>query len=85
MVDKLAEPELSRTIKSILGDNGELMRSLRTPILVSIFCYCYPKSDTVPNNAISYYDKIFDIVYEGHDKRKNFFKREKNTKHQLVR
>lgn len=80
IVEKISEPDQIDIIKNILRNNEELMESLKTPILVSLFCFCHPYSDIIPENASEYYSRIFDIVYEGHDKRKDFFQREKKYK-----
>jgi len=72
MDTKEAEPAIA-----MLEKNKELMSSMISPILVSLFCACYPESDFVPDTASGYYDRIFNILYEGHDKDKNFFFRRK--------
>jgi len=77
LVEKLIEPASLDHVKRILSKNSELMSSLKTPILVSMFCASYPYSDTIPNSAKEYYARIFDVMYEGHDKDKNYFGREK--------
>ncbi|MBH3213761.1 NACHT domain-containing protein [Serratia marcescens] len=80
IVEKNVDEDQRKSVLSILEANDDLMDSLKTPILVSLFCFCYPYSDIIPENAIEYYSRIFDIVYEGHDKRKEFFDREKKFK-----
>ncbi len=77
LIEKLIETGSQEHVKKILNKNNELMSSLKTPILVSLFCASYPYSDTVPNSAKEYYARIFDVMYEGHDKDKNYFGREK--------
>lgn len=63
--------------KEALENNERLFDSLITPILVSLFCASYPESDFIPKTASDYYSRIFNILYDGHDKRKLFYDREK--------
>lgn len=63
--------------KEVLEINERLFDSLITPILVSLFCASYPETDFIPKTASDYYSRIFNILYEGHDKRKLFYNREK--------
>lgn len=60
-----------------LKNNPRLMKSLITPILVSLFCASYPETDYIPVTASDYYGRIFHILYEGHDKKKSYYDREK--------
>lgn len=77
LIDKRMGKFEAEKAKQILKSNNELLTSLVTPILVSLFCACYPNADIIPKTASDYYQRIFDILYEGHDLRKLFFSREK--------
>jgi len=77
IIDKRMGKEEAEKAKEVLLSNETLLKSLITPILVSLFCACYPNSDIVPKTASDYYQRIFNILYEGHDLRKLFFSREK--------
>lgn len=77
LIEKRMSKEEADKAKEVLLSNNSLLTSLITPILVSLFCACYPNSDIVPKNASDYYQRIFNILYEGHDLRKLFFSRQK--------
>ncbi|WP_350315795.1 NACHT domain-containing protein [Pectobacterium aroidearum] len=77
IIEKRMSVEEAENAKEVLSSNEDLLKSLITPILVSLFCACYPNSDIVPKTASDYYQRIFNILYEGHDLRKLFFSRQK--------
>ncbi|SPZ59332.1 Predicted NTPase (NACHT family) [Serratia quinivorans] len=77
IIEKRMSNEEAEKAKEVLSSNETLLNSLITPILVSLFCACYPNSDIVPKTASDYYQRIFNILYEGHDLRKLFFSRQK--------
>lgn len=77
IIEKRMKPEEANLAKEALNKNKTLLKSLITPILVSLFCACYPNSDIIPKTASDYYQRIFNILYEGHDLRKLFFSRQK--------
>ncbi|MDF7758923.1 NACHT domain-containing protein [Kosakonia cowanii] len=77
IIKKRMDEEHYTKAKEILEVNERLFDSLITPILVSLFCASYPETDFIPKTASDYYSRIFNILYEGHDKRKLFYNREK--------
>ncbi|WP_272521702.1 NACHT domain-containing protein [Providencia sp. PROV202] len=80
IIKKRMDDENYEKARGILENNHALLNSLITPILVSLFCACYPESDYIPLTASDYYDRIFNILYDGHDKRKLYYDREKKLK-----
>ncbi len=77
IIEKRMDSETFKKSKEALENNERLFDSLITPILVSLFCASYPESDFIPKTASDYYSRIFNILYDGHDKRKLFYDREK--------
>lgn len=77
LMEKRMDGETFIKSKTVLENNERLFDSLITPILVSLFCASYPETDFIPKTASDYYSRIFNILYEGHDKRKLFYDREK--------
>ncbi|HIH4756934.1 TPA: NACHT domain-containing protein [Raoultella ornithinolytica] len=59
-------------IFSILKNNTTLVETLNSPLLVNLFYICYPHLDSIPNNAVEFYSKLFTTLYFRHDKLKNF-------------
>ncbi|MCM7875122.1 NACHT domain-containing protein [Enterobacter kobei] len=59
-------------IFGMLKNNGTLVETLNSPLLVTLFYICYPHLDSIPNNAIEFYSKLFTTLYFRHDKLKNF-------------
>lgn len=80
LIKKRMEKDDFEKAKNTLENNDKLLESLITPILVSLFCACYPETDYIPVTASDYYDRVFNILYEGHDKRKLYYDREKKIK-----
>ncbi|MBK5480348.1 NACHT domain-containing protein [Pseudomonas sp. TH21] len=77
MVKKLVLPEVYPHLIDALNKNKQLMSTIKTPILVILFCICEKHLDSLPKNAKEFYNRIFNILYEGHDKTKNFYNRSK--------
>ncbi|WP_272524354.1 NACHT domain-containing protein [Providencia sp. PROV216] len=65
-------------IFGMLKNNDTLVDTLNSPLLVTLFYICYPHLDSIPNNAIEFYSKLFTTLYFRHDKIKNF-KRERKS------
>ncbi|ENA5172876.1 NACHT domain-containing protein, partial [Escherichia coli] len=62
-----------------LKKNKQLLSSINTPILAVLLCVCEKHLDSMPKNAREFYNRIFNILFEGHDKTKNFYKRHRKT------
>ncbi|HBL8814057.1 TPA: NACHT domain-containing protein [Escherichia coli] len=62
-----------------LKNNKQLLSSINTPILAVLLCVCEKHLDSMPKNAKEFYHRIFNILFEGHDKTKNFYKRHRKT------
>lgn len=77
IIKKRMDEDNYNKAKEVLEINERLFDSLITPILVSLFCASYPETDFIPKTASDYYSRIFNILYDGHDKRKLFYNREK--------
>lgn len=77
IINKRMDEDNYNKAKEVLETNERLFDSLITPILVSLFCASYPETDFIPKTASDYYSRIFNILYDGHDKRKLFYNREK--------
>lgn len=80
MVKKMVNPETYPHLMNALDINTQLLNTITTPILVILFCICERHLDSLPKDAREFYNRIFNILYEGHDKTKNFYDRYKNTK-----
>lgn len=59
-------------ILHMLKENSSLVSTLNSPLLVTLFYICYPHLDSIPNNAVEFYSKLFTTLYFRHDKIKNF-------------
>ncbi|CAI3933959.1 NACHT domain-containing protein [Commensalibacter communis] len=71
-------------IKEILQNNQSLVETINTPLLATLFYICYPHLDSIPENAIDFYDRLFVTLYLHHDKSKNYTREKKANldKHQ---
>lgn len=64
-------------ISEILENNQSLVETINTPLLATLFYVCYPHLDSIPENAIDFYDRLFVTLYLHHDKSKNFVREKK--------
>ncbi|HHR5881016.1 TPA: NACHT domain-containing protein [Providencia alcalifaciens] len=60
-----------------LRKNIKFTSSLKTPILVVLLLKCFPYMKIIPNETTQFYESIFDVMYETHDKIKKFRNRHK--------
>jgi hypothetical protein len=72
------EQETLTQIFSMLKGNINLVETMNSPLLVTLFYICYPHLDSIPNSAIEFYSKLFTTLYFRHDKIKNY-KRERKS------
>ncbi|HEE9790079.1 TPA: NACHT domain-containing protein [Enterobacter soli] len=75
IINKLVEKETAPKLIEALKSNKRLLETITTPILAILLCVCEKHLDTMPKNAKEYYSRVFNILYEGHDKTKFFYKR----------
>ncbi|GAL32416.1 hypothetical protein JCM19240_5847 [Vibrio maritimus] len=78
IISKLDKNNDVTELPEIISNNVQLQGTLVSPILVNLLYVCYPYLDTVPENVVDFYDKLFMTLYSRHDKIKNF-NREKYT------
>lgn len=71
--------ESSEQLVNALKKNGQLLSSINTPILAVLLCVCEKHLDSMPQNAKEFYSRVFNILFEGHDKTKHFYKRHRKT------
>lgn len=64
-------------ISEILKNNRSLVETINTPLLATLFYVCYPHLDSVPENAIDFYDCLFATLYSRHDTIKNYTREKK--------
>ncbi|MEZ2680067.1 NACHT domain-containing protein [Providencia rettgeri] len=55
-----------------LRKNKKFASSLKTPILVILLIKCFPYMKIIPNETTQFYEDIFNVMYETHDKIKKF-------------
>lgn len=79
ILEKIVHPNSFPYLKSSLESNADLLSTLISPILVVLLAICYPYLDSMPKNATEFYNRIFGILYDGHDKTKNYFTRKKRS------
>lgn len=72
------EQDTLTQIFSMLKEKNTLVETMNSPLLVTLFYICYPHLDSIPNNAIEFYSKLFTTLYFRHDKIKNY-KRERKS------
>ncbi|CAI3940945.1 NACHT family domain (NACHT) [Commensalibacter communis] len=64
-------------ISEILENNQSLVETINTPLLATLFYICYPHLDSIPENTIDFYDRLFVTLYLHHDKSKNYTREKK--------
>ncbi|MEX9880691.1 NACHT domain-containing NTPase [Providencia rettgeri] len=65
------------SLESSLNKNKKFASSLKTPILVILLLKCFPHMKIIPNETTEFYEEIFNVMYETHDKTKRFRNRHK--------
>lgn len=69
----------SEQLINALKLNEKLLSSIETPILAVLLCVCEKHLDSMPQNAKEFYSRVFNILFEGHDKTKHFYTRYRKT------
>ncbi|WP_017218826.1 NACHT domain-containing protein [Pseudoalteromonas sp. NJ631] len=72
IIEKLDTKNENKELKELITKNTTLRETLISPILVNLLYICYPYLDSVPENTIDFYDKLFITLFSRHDKIKNF-------------
>lgn len=72
IISKLDRKNEIEELPAIVRNNKQLQETLVSPILVNLLYVCYPYLDTVPENVVDFYDKLFITLFSRHDKIKNF-------------
>lgn len=75
IISKLVHSESAPKLIEALKQNEKLLSTITTPILAILLCVCEKHLDSMPQNAKEYYSRVFNILYEGHDKTKFFYTR----------
>jgi hypothetical protein len=79
IIRNFVSPESSEQLINALKSNQQLLSSIETPILAVLLCVCEKHLDSMPQNAKEFYSRVFNILFEGHDKTKHFYKRHRKT------
>lgn len=79
IIKNLVSNESATQLIEALKKNTQLLSSINTPILAVLLCVCEKHLDSMPKNAKEFYNRIFNILFEGHDKTKHFYKRHRKT------
>lgn len=79
IIRNFVSPESSEQLINALKTNHQLLSSIETPILAVLLCVCEKHLDSMPQNAKEFYSRVFNILFEGHDKTKHFYKRHRKT------
>lgn len=72
IIKKLDTTNSTQELPNIISNNENLLDTLVTPILVNLLYVCYPYLDSIPNNVVDFYHRLFITLYSRHDKIKNF-------------
>lgn len=83
IIRNLVSEETSEHLINALKKNTQLLASIDTPILAVLLCVCEKHLDSMPRNAKEFYNRIFNILFEGHDKTKNFYQRFRKTSYDI--
>lgn len=70
---KLQAKNISEAIEN---SSSQIQLLLRTPLLLTLLAILYKSEESIPENLIDFYDKLFYILYTRHDSTKPGFKRE---------
>lgn len=62
--------------EGIQNSSPQIKTLLRTPLLLTLLAILYKSEESIPENLIEFYDKLFYILYTRHDSTKPGFKRE---------
>lgn len=71
--NEVEQDTLPQIYTLLRGSKGlDLIETMNSPLLVTLFYICYPHLDSIPNNATDFYSKLFTTLFLRHDKIKNF-------------
>lgn len=62
--------------QAIKNSSAQIQMLIRTPLLLTLLAILYKSEESIPENLIDFYDKLFYILYTRHDSTKPGFKRE---------
>lgn len=68
--------QASHIEESIKNSSPQIKMLLTTPLLLTLLAILYKSEESIPENLIEFYDKLFYILYTRHDSTKPGFKRE---------
>lgn len=68
---EIIKEDTDNIIKKI-NTEDKLVEVMVSPLLVTLFYICYPYMDLIPNNAIEFYNNLFNTLYIRHDKLKSY-------------
>jgi hypothetical protein len=81
VITKMAQDEKvsADIIKGVEDSKGKIGRLLTTPLMVALLMVRYRIGQTIPENEISFYEGLFNILLTRHDKTKAGYIRERKS------